>query len=279
MPRQAFHPRRIRERPLSQTNGVSAHGDHYPAQSHQVRKHGGAGDAVHQQGRLGGRRHAQGRLHLSRPDRRFRLDLGAREGAQGNGRRAGRQGDRGLRRERRRRPERDARPARPRQSRPQADLRDVVRLHGPDAGGRQGIPGREIRALHRLQTRRQHGDLQQSLPSGPRRHGHDRRHDDQDRHDRLSRLVQGAGSGDGRERVRARRASDQAGHQGQAGDDQFLVRSGQGSGRHRDARPTSAATSSPPTPTARPRCKCWRRRSSMASARAPTCRALRRTPA
>ncbi len=37
--------------------------------------------------------------------------------------------------------------------------------------------------------------------------GVDRRHDVEDRHDRLSRLVQGAGSGDGRQFLRARRRS------------------------------------------------------------------------
>ena len=106
-------------------------------------------------------------------------------------------------------------------------------------------------------------------------HGHDRRHDDEDRRDRISRLVQGSGSRDGRELVRAGRAGGEAEHQGQAYDDRFLVRSGQGGGRGGDAR----------QPRLRRHRHAYRqpaalqvskRRRSTASARAPTCRASRR---
>ena len=57
---------------------------------------------------------AQDRLHLSRPGRRFRLDLGARQGPQGDARRAERPGDRRLRREREGGRERHSDPQRPR---------------------------------------------------------------------------------------------------------------------------------------------------------------------
>ena len=50
------------------------------------------------------------------------------------------------------------------------------------------------------------GDLQHALPSGPGGRGRDRRNDDQVEHDRLPRLLQGAGSGAGRERLHPRRA-------------------------------------------------------------------------
>ena len=43
--------------------------------------------------------------------------------------------------------------------RQQADLHDVVRLHGADAEGRQEIPERAFRARHRLQARQEHVDL------------------------------------------------------------------------------------------------------------------------
>ena len=140
------------------------------------------------------RRTAQGRLHLSRADRRLRLDLGAREGPQGDGRRAQGPGRRRLCGEREGRRERGADPQGPRAAGPQAHLHDLLRLHGPDGRGRQAVPERDVRALHRLQARRQSRDLQFALPSGPRGRGHDRRPDVEVGHDRLSRLLQGAGS-------------------------------------------------------------------------------------
>ena len=45
---------------------------------------------------------------------------------------------------------------------------DLLRLHGPDDRGRQAVPGRQVRALHRLQARRQRRHLQLALLSGPR---------------------------------------------------------------------------------------------------------------
>jgi hypothetical protein len=78
-------------------------------------------------------RAAQDRLHLSRPGRRLRLDLGARQGPQGDARGAERPGDRRLRREREGGRERHSDHQGPRPAGPQAHLRHLVRLHGPDA--------------------------------------------------------------------------------------------------------------------------------------------------
>ncbi len=103
----------------------------------------------------------------------------------------------------------------------QADLHDLLRLHGPDHPGRQRIPGREVRTLHRLQARRQRRDLQFEVPRRPRRSGHHRRQDVEVRHARLSRLLQGAGSGARGERVRAVGAEAEPGCQGQAGADRL----------------------------------------------------------
>ncbi len=77
-------------------------------------------------------------------------------------------------------------------------------------------------------------------------------HDVEDRHDRLSRLLQGARGGARRELVHARGAGGQPEDHDQARHDRLLVRSGQGSRRGRRRSPISAATSSPSTPTARP---------------------------
>ena len=105
------------------------------------------------------------------------------------------------------------------------------------------------------------------------------RHVVEDRHHRLSRLVQGARSGDGRELLHAGRAGGEPEDQGQAGDDRFLVRSRPRNRPPPKRSPTSAATSSPPTPI-RPAAAAGLREEEdlSASARAPTCRALRRTP-
>ena len=100
---------------------------------------------------------------------------------------------------------------------------------------RQAVPERDVRALHRLQARRQPRHLQLALPSGPRGRRHDRRHDVEVRHDRLSRLLQGAGSRAGRERLHARRAGAEPEDHHQARHDQLVVRPGEGSGRRPDA--------------------------------------------
>ena len=121
------------------------------------------------------RRAAQGRLHLPRADRRLRLDLGAQQGPPGDGRGAQGPGRRRLRREREGGRERHSDPQGSRAAGQQAHLHDLLRLHGPDGRGRQAVPGREVRALHRLQARRQSRHLQFPLPSGPRGRGHDRR--------------------------------------------------------------------------------------------------------
>ena len=118
--------------------------------------------------------------------------------------------------------------------------------------GRQAVPERDVRALHRLQARRQSRHLQFPLPSGPRGRGRDRRNDDEVEHDRLSRLLQGAGSGARRERLHPRRAGGESEGHDQAHHDRT-----RGSIRPRRRPPsrrwpTSAATSSPSTPTARP---------------------------
>ena len=149
------------------------------------------------------RRAAQGRLRLSRRDRRLRLDLVARAGPQGAGASAQRPSGHQLCRERQGRRERRSGDEGPRPAGQQAHLHHLLRLHGPDARGRQGVSRRQMGALHRLQARRQRRHLQLALLSGPSGDRHDRRHDVEDGRDRLCRVVQDPGSGDGRERLHA----------------------------------------------------------------------------
>ena len=151
------------------------------------------------------RRAAEGRLHLPRADRRLRLDLGAQQGSAGDGRGAQGPGRLELRREREGGRERHPDPQGSRAAGQQAHLHHILRLHGPDGRSRQAVPGRQVRALHRLQARRQPRHLQLALPSGPRGRRHDRRPDVEVGHDRLPRLLQGARSRARRERLHARR--------------------------------------------------------------------------
>ena len=67
----------------------------------------------------------------------------------------------------------------------------------------KAVPRRQVGALHRLQARRQRRHLQLALLSGPSGDRHDRRHDVEDRRDRLCRVVQDPRGGDGRERLHA----------------------------------------------------------------------------
>ena len=63
----------------------------------------------------------------------------------------------------------------PGRRRQHADLRHVVRLHGSDAGGGRQLPGRVVHARHRLQDRRQHGQLLRRSRRGPLPERHGRR--------------------------------------------------------------------------------------------------------
>ena len=122
------------------------------------------------------------------------------------------------------------------QSGHQAHLRDVVRLHGPMRRRRQAIPERQVRALHRIQARRQPRHLQLAFPSGPGGRGYDRRSHVEVGGDRLSRLLQGSRGRARRELLYARCASAEPEDHNQTGDDQLVVRPGQGSRGGADAR-------------------------------------------
>ncbi len=165
----------------------------------------------------------------------------------------------------------------PRGAGPQADLHDLVRLHGPDARSRQGLSRTSNSSIAPATSTRQNvATYNNRFHEGRAVLGTIAGHDVEDRHDRLSRLVQGARSRDGRELLHAGGAGREPEHQGQAGDDRFAGSIPPRKPPPPKRSPISAATSSPPTPTARPRCRSARRRSSTASARAPTCRASRR---
>ena len=148
---------------------------HHTAQFRQGGGRGPRNACDPERGRRARRRSAQDRLHLSRADRRLRLDLGAQQGTPGDGR--GAQGPDRLElcREREGGRERHPDPERPRPAGQQADLHHLLRLHGPDHRGRQAIPGRQVRTLHRLQACRQRRHLQLPLPSGPLGRGDRRR--------------------------------------------------------------------------------------------------------
>ena len=136
------------------------------------------------------RRQAQGRLHLCRAGRRFRLDLPARgRPAARSKRQFGDKVDDHLSRERQRGSGRGALDRAARARRPQADLHHLVRLHGPDDQGREEISERLLRARHRLQARQERRDLFRPLLRGPLHPGPDRRQDVEDRRARLHRLV------------------------------------------------------------------------------------------
>ena len=102
------------------------------------------------------------------------------QGPQGAGRRAERPGGHQLCRERQGRRERHSDHEGPRPAGQQAHLHHLLRLHGPDARGRQAVSRRQVGALHRLQARRQCRHLQLPLLSGPSGDRHDRRHDVED---------------------------------------------------------------------------------------------------
>ena len=182
------------------------------------------------------RRTAEGRLHLSRPGRRLRLDLGAQQGPQGDGRR---------------RSTARSSPTMSRTSRrtraPMPILKDLAQ---------QG---------HKLIFTTSYGYMDQTIevakqfPDVKFEHCTGYKHADnvgtynsasiraapvegtiagmmsKTGDDRLSRLLQGAGSRDGRELVHARGAGGESEHQDQAGHDRFVVRPGQGSGGRADA--------------------------------------------
>ena len=95
----------------------------------------------------------------------------ARHGRPGGREGARRQGRDDLRRERARRART---PSAPSSAWPAAGckhhLHHLVRLHGPDAQGRGEVPGREVRARHRLQDRAERHHLQRPLLRGPLHH-------------------------------------------------------------------------------------------------------------
>ena len=197
-----------------------------------------AAAARHGAGRGGGlgrrRSQDQGLLGLCRVDRRLRLDLPAPSGPRAVEEGTGRQGRDGLCRERSgSRLRAYHRALRPR--RLQHHLHDVLRLHGADAEGCQEVPGREVRARHRLQDGRQRDDLQCQVPRGPLRDRPDRGQDVEDRHGRLHRLLPDPGSHRRHQRLHARRAVGQSGLQGEDRLGQHLVRSRQGSRRRQGA--------------------------------------------
>ena len=146
-----------------------------------------------------------------------------------------RQGRNHVPRERQRRPGLRTLDRAARARRQQADLHDVVRLHGADAEGRQEISERAFRARHRLQARQEHVDLFRPVLRGPLHPGHHRRQDVEDRRARLHRLVPDSGSDLRHQRHHARRADDQSQHQGQDHLGEHLVRSRQGSRRRQGA--------------------------------------------
>ena len=176
-----------------------------------------------------------------------------------------------LSRERQRRPGLRALDRAARAHRPQADLHDLVRLHGPDAEGREEISERHVRARHRLQARR---EPRAPIPAASTKAATSRA------------MIAAKMSKTGtlgyigsfpipevdlrHQRHHARRADDQPEHQGQDHLGEHLVRSRQGSRRRQGARSTRAPTSSCSTPTARPRCRSRRSAACSPSARTPT---------
>ena len=97
------------------------------------------------------------------------------------------------------------------------------------------IPGGQVRALHRLQARRQRLDLQHPLLRGAIRPGRHRGQADEDRRRRLCRLDRRAGSRPGHERFPAGHAQRQSQGAVEIHPDQFLVRPGQGRRRRQGA--------------------------------------------
>ena len=140
-----------------------------------------------------------------------------------------------LSRERQRRPRLRARDRATGALRPQADLHDLVRLHGPDPQGRQEVSERLLRAHHRLQARQERLDLFGPLLRGPLHPGPDRGQDVEGGRARLHRLVPDPGGDVRHQRHHARRAVDQSEHQGQDHLGELLVRPGQGGRRRQGA--------------------------------------------
>ena len=139
--------------------------------------------------RAGGQRPAQDRLRLRRPGRRRRLDVRARQRAQGAREAFRRQDRHQLRREGSRGGRRRARV--PRHGRARATSSSSARPSATWSRCSRSPPtcqGRQVRARHRLQDRAQHAHLRQ--PHLRRRlHGRrDRRRHDQDQHPRRRRL-------------------------------------------------------------------------------------------
>jgi hypothetical protein len=181
-----------------------------------------------------GERNDQGRVDLRRAAQRRRLVAGPRsrpslrpEGARQEGRHdlqgerprgtAGLTGDR-----------------QPRARREQDHLRDLLRLHGRDGGGREEVPGRLLRARYRLQDRQ---ELRQLLR---RRRGRDlplrdrRGCRDQEQHGRLHRPVPDPRDHPARERLRTRRPAREADREGEARLDEVVVRPGEGAEGRRE---------------------------------------------
>ena len=164
----------------------------------------------------------QGGVDLRRAAQRRRLVAGARPGPALRAEDARQQGADDVQGEHRGRGPAPADRREPRQPGLQDDLRHVVRLLRQEA--RREVPERALRAGdgHRhgqepvrvLRRRRGHGL--------PLRHG--RGSGDEEEHDRLRRRVPDPRGDPPRERVRARRAGDAPGRQGQARVDELVVR-------------------------------------------------------
>ena len=97
----------------------------------------------------------QGRVDLRRAAQRRRLVAGPRRGPPLRPEGARQEGRHDLQGERPRGTAGLPGDRQPRARREQDHLRDLVRLHGRDGGGRQEVPGRLLRACHRLQDRQE----------------------------------------------------------------------------------------------------------------------------
>ena len=142
---------------------------------------------------------------------------------------------------------------------------------------RQAVPGREVRALHRLQARRQPRHLQLPLPSGPRGRGHDRRPDvEVGRRSAISAPTRCRKSCMGVNAFTLAAQAHEPEDHHQARHDRFVVRPGQGSRGGPDAHQPRLRRHRPAHRQSRPACRSASSARSGASATPPTCRASRR---
>ena len=144
--------------------------------------------------------------------------------------------------------------------------RHVVRLHGPDGGGRRGVPRHHLPPPDRLQVERQ--ELRQLLRRDgglqvPRRHARRiARQEGRQPEDRLHGDLPDPGGAAPGQRDHARRQADLPRvHDGHPLH-QHLARPGQGAGRARRRCSTPARRSCSPAPTRRPSPTSPRRRAS-----------------